>query len=313
MLLLLGFALVLILVFFLADADFSALGYAGLLCGALVLLAAAVDFGRYARTHRRLAALKQAGLESLSALPPARSLPERDYQALLEAARADRQRLLRQLQQREKDAMDYYTLWAHQIKSPIAAMRLLLQSSEPEAAALEPELFKVERYVEMVLSYQQLGDFGDLVIRPCGLEDMARQAVRKYAAQFVQKKLALEFGPLSGEVLTDEKWFCFVLEQLLSNAVKYTPAGTIGIYQPAPGLLAVEDTGIGIAPEDLPRVCEKSFTGVNGRLDKRATGIGLYLCKEICNRLGHGLRVEAEPGAGTRVTISLDAAALDVE
>ena len=313
--LLLGsFAVVFVMVFFLADVNIAALGYAGVLCLALVLLATVIDFSRYVRKHKELAGLQASALSASSDLPEAHDLATQDYQTLIIGLIKEKQQLTAQLQQREKESLDYYTLWAHQIKSPIAAMRLLLQGNETDADALAAELFRVERYVDMVLRYQHLGEFGDLLIRSCSLENMARQSVRTYAAQFVQKKLTLDFGELSGDVLTDEKWFCFVLEQLLSNAIKYTPGGgTVRIMQPMPHTLTIEDTGIGIAPEDLPRVCEKSFTGANGRMDKRATGIGLYLCKEICGKLGHDLRLDSVVGKGTTVTLTFDKAKLSIE
>ena len=107
--------------------------------------------------------------------------------------------------------------------------------------------------------------------------------------------------------MTDEKWFLLVLEQLLSNALKYTGQGTISIYmEPGPEeVLVIEDTGIGIQAEDLPRIFEKGFTGYNGRKDKKSTGIGLYLCKSICDKLNHGLSAESEVGRGTTIRLYL--------
>lgn len=113
-------------------------------------------------------------------------------------------------------------------------------------------------------------------------------------------------------VLTDEKWLVFVLEQILSNALKYTKSGSIHIYlsPDAPKTLVIEDTGIGIAPEDLPRIFEKGYTGCNGRADKRSTGIGLYLCRQIMEKLSHTIRIESEMGVGTKVYLGLDTVSL---
>ena len=201
----------------------------------------------------------------------------------------------------------YYTLWAHQIKTPIAAMRLLLQQrADPADQPLSQELFSIEQYVEMALQYQRLGsDATDYVIRRCGLDDIVRQAVHKYAPLFIRKKLALRYEPCTARVLTDEKWLQFVVEQVLSNALKYTKTGSITIRE-APGpALVIEDTGIGIAPEDLPRVFDCGFTGYNGRADKKATGLGLYLCRRVCRKLSHTIGISSEPGRGTTVTIGL--------
>ena len=199
------------------------------------------------------------------------------------------------------DMRDYYTLWAHQIKTPIAAMHLLVDE-DGEAAR---ELFKIEQYVDMLLSYIRLeSDVNDLVLRPCDLDGILRAAARKYARFFIHQGLRLEIQPTGRQVLTDEKWFGFCVEQLLSNAVKYTPKGSISMYVENDHLV-IADTGIGIAPEDLPRVFERGYTGYNGRTDRKSTGIGLYLTRRVLTMLGHQIHIDARPGGGTRVHISL--------
>ena len=205
-------------------------------------------------------------------------------------------------------------MWAHQIKTPIAAMRLLLQQGEaPDRAAVSAELFRIEQYVEMVLSYQRLGsDTVDLVLRRVELDRVLRGCVRKFAGLFIMKKLPLELEETQLEVLTDEKWLAFVIEQLLSNALKYTREGRIHIFAEGRSLI-IEDTGTGIAPEDLPRLGERGFTGYNGRAEKGSTGLGLYLCRRICNKLGHSLRFESELGRGTRAIIGFSDYNLGVE
>ena len=113
--------------------------------------------------------------------------------------------------------------------------------------------------------------------------------------------------------MTDEKWLCFVLEQLLSNAVKYTYEGGVTISVSPEKVLTIRDTGIGIAPEDLPRIFEKGFTGYNGRSNKKATGLGLYLCKQAADKLGVRIRVKSRPGEGTAVSLDLSSRKLEVE
>ena len=158
----------------------------------------------------------------------------------------------------------------------------------------------------MVLAFVRLdSDTTDYVFREQALDPIVREAVKKFAGQFIRKKLRLTYEPIRARVLTDEKWLCFVIEQILSNAVKYTNEGGVTITWQEPDTLVIRDTGIGIAPEDLPRVFEKSYTGYNGRSDKKSSGIGLYLCRRICTRLGHRIGVSSEPGRGTAVWISL--------
>ena len=176
---------------------------------------------------------------------------------------------------------DYYAAWVHQIKAPIAVMSLLLQQEDTEQnQQLKAELFRVEQYAEMALSYVRLGEgMKDLVIAQYPLDEIIRKAVRKYAGQFIRKKIRLVYVGTEEIVLTDEKWLSFILEQILSNAVKYTVKGSVTIEVNEKKQLTVSDTGIGIAAEDLPRIFEKGYTGKNGRLDRKSTGIGLYLCK----------------------------------
>lgn len=248
-------------------------------------------------------------------LPAAQSPQEQAYQALLLALHADRQKLKSNMNARYHDMTEYYTVWAHQIKTPIAAIRLALQNEDtPLSRRLTGEVGRVEQYVQMALTYLRLGsDSSDYVIRSCALDDIVRPAVRRFAGEFIQRKIQLNYQMLNYTVITDEKWLGFVVEQVLSNALKYTPQGSVSIYMEPEGVLCIRDTGIGIAPEDLPRVFEKGYTGSNGRTDKRATGIGLYLCRRILAKLGHSITIVSTPGVGTTVRIGLEQDALEVE
>lgn len=211
-----------------------------------------------------------------------------------------------------KEKEDFFALWAHQIKTPIAAMNLLLQNEEPDRAQCRQELFRIENYVEMALDYARFENLsGDLVLESCELLPMVKQTVKKYSTIFIHKHLKVELKDLDTKILTDEKWFCFVLEQILSNALKYTKEGGVTIRAEKNGKetrVVIGDTGIGIRSEDLPRIFEKGFTGCNGRLDKKASGLGLYLCKGVCDKLGHGIGAVSQEGKGTEVFITTAAA-----
>lgn len=203
---------------------------------------------------------------------------------------------------------DYYTMWAHQIKTPIAAMRLLLQSGSSQNPELAAELFRIEEYVGMALGYVRSESMtSDLLLRRISLDAVIRQAVRKYASVFIAQKISLHYENVDVQVVTDEKWLLFVLEQLLSNALKYTKQGSISIFMlpDTPKTLVIADTGIGIRAEDIPRVFERGYTGYNGREYNQSTGIGLYLCRRIMQKLGHRISIESEAGRGTRVLLDL--------
>ena len=299
-------------IFFLYGLPVESVGYAAVLCGALGLVLFAVDYVQFLHRHRELARLLAQVKETVLPLPPPRGLLEEDYQTLLQALASDRNALAMENRNRLQDMTDYYTLWAHQIKTPIAAMRLLLQ--EEPRPELEGELLKIEQYVEMVLGYLRLGSSStDYVLRNCDLDKRLRQSIRKYARLFILKKIALDFQETGRQVLTDEKWLAFVFEQLLSNALKYTPSGgRIRVYGDG-DTLVIADTGIGIQPEDLPRVFENGFTGFNGREDKKSTGIGLYLCRQVLDRLNHNISIASRPGEGTLVRLDLSRQRLKTE
>lgn len=259
--------------------------------------------------------IKQDGviLENYS-LPETSDITELCYIQLLLKLAKEKQRLSLEFAQKRTETDDYYTLWAHQIKTPIAAMRLLLQSNEGTLnRECEAELFKIEQYVEMVLGFQRLeSDSNDYVLKAYDIDGIIKTSVKKFSKQFILKKLTFNFSETHLKAVTDEKQLGFVIEQIISNALKYTPHGSISVYGEGDNL-CISDTGIGIAAEDLPRIFEKGYTGYNGRTDKKSTGLGLYLCKRITDKLGHKLTVYSKVGEGTTVKINLSRPALEIE
>ncbi|HZK52762.1 MAG TPA: sensor histidine kinase [Desulfosporosinus sp.] len=252
---------------------------------------------------------------NIDELPKARDLLEQDYQTLLTLLFEENAKITSNADVRQTEMIDYYTLWVHQIKTPISGMRLLLQTeASRQNSELTSELFKIEQYVDMVLGYLRIESISsDLVLSQYDLSKVVKQAIRKYATIFIGKKITLDFKELDCLVLTDEKWLLFVLEQILSNALKYTKSGTISIYMEAEKTLVIKDSGIGIAGEDLPRVFEKGFTGFNGRMDKKSTGIGLYLCKQILDKLSHKVTIISQIDLGTTVKIDLSSVKILIE
>ena len=270
---------------------------------------AAVFFVRLTREGRRAAERQRAEDSVLSdwiGLPVPENLAEEDYTRMVERLGAEKERLSEALLSGQKNTRDFYTAWVHQIKTPIAVMKLALGSpAEIDRAALQEELFRIEQYTGMVLAYQRLeSSSNDLVIGEYSLDEMIREVIRTYAPQFISKKVKLVYEGTGLRIVTDRKWFLLMLEQLVSNALKYTPAGTITVSTEG-GILAVTDTGIGIAPEDLPRIFEKGYTGVNGRLNDKSSGLGLYLCGEAAKLLNLPVRAESTPGEGSRFSIDL--------
>ncbi len=243
-------------------------------------------------------------------------LSEQDYQNIIKNLKEQNSELKSQERIFKQEMSDYYSMWVHQIKTPIAAMHVLQQTLEEEypeqkyIKEIKLELFKIEQYVEMVLTYLRMGEMsGDLKFEKYSLDAIVRQVIRKYSQMFILRKIHLQYAKTSQCIVTDEKWLQFVLEQVLSNALKYTKdGGMIFIYteeKENKKCLVIEDSGIGIQAEDLPRVFEKGFTGYNGRADKKSTGIGLYMCKKIMERLNHQIWIESEVDKGTKVYLDL--------
>ena len=285
--------------------------YPAVLCALLGLAALAIGFLRALRMHKLISGLREMDTE----LPEVRDVEAADYREIVRLLQEQNREARTRAETEMSAMMDYYTLWAHQIKTPIASMRLRLQEDDtPQARVLLSDLGRIERYVSMVLTYLRLeGSSTDYVIRETDLDSILRPVFKQFAGEFISRKLKLDYTPVNKRVLTDEKWLAFVAEQLISNALKYTPAGSVSVYLEEPAVLCVRDTGIGIAPEDLPRVFERSYTGLTGRADKRASGLGLSLCRQVCDRLGHGLSIESVPDQGTTVRVDLGTRKLDME
>lgn len=246
--------------------------------------------------------------------PEVRTREEQIYQNYIQKLKQEEVGLIDQQEIRYKDMIDYYTTWAHQIKTPIAAMRLKLQNEDTLLSRqLNSDLLRTEQYVDMVMVYLRLDSPStDYVLRNCSIDDMVRKTVSTFATEFISRGLTLKMDPLKGSLVTDEKWFCFVLEQLISNALKYTKKGEIRISMEN-HILTIADTGIGIAAQDLPRIFQKGYTGFNGRRDRHASGLGLYLCKQICDRLNIAISVESEVNKGSQFSLNLSQYELKTE
>ena len=201
----------------------------------------------------------------------------------------------------KQDMSDWYTVWVHQIKTPIAVLKLKVPESNQE---IRNELFRIEEYADMALSYIRLGgEQNDLVIKEYALDELIRETLRKYAPQFIAKKIGLRYSPTGKSVVTDKKWLLCILEQYISNAVKYTNSGTVTV-EVCGDTLTVSDTGIGIRKDDLPRIFEKSYTGNNGRADAKSSGLGLYLSTKAAKLIGVTLSAESAPGCGSRFSVT---------
>lgn len=310
------FVAIFLAAFFLYGLPMEAVLYPLAVCLVIGLICLAADMARARRKHETLKRLAGLPAAVLTGFPEAETCDDRDYQEIIRLLRKELADLENGMDRRYADMIEYYTLWAHQIKTPIAAMRLTIQNEDSALSRqISDDLFRIEQYVEMVLMFLRLdSDTNDYVIQEYDLDGIVRQAARRFSGQFIHKKIRLRYEPARAKVITDEKWLLFVIEQALSNAVKYTPpGGTVTIDLETPKTLRISDTGIGIAPQDLPRIFEKGYTGCNGRADKRASGIGLYLCRRVCDALGHTITASASPGKGTVIRLGLEQRKIEAE
>lgn len=309
------FCLIFAVSFLLYHLPIEAVIYPTLLSAVLGILVMVFDFLRVKREHEALSSIRSMTDVIAESLPRTDGIMDEDYQQILRLLCEEQNNYRTQNNRKYADMIDYYTVWAHQIKTPIASMRLHLQNEDSALSrTLSSDLHRIEQYVEMVLTFLRLNsESTDYVIKEYDLDKIIKQAVRKFSSDFIGRKLSLVYEPVNTTVITDEKWLSFVIEQVLSNALKYTPAGSITITLENEKTLRIRDTGIGIAPEDLPRIFENGYTGYNGRADKKASGIGLYLCKRICNNLGHTITARSIVDVGTIIDIDLAQAKLEVE
>lgn len=303
------------LVFSMYDIKLEAILYASMLCLTAGLLFEGVHLISYLRRHTEQQKRLQGLPISYTELLPPRTLAEQDLQEMVQKLGEQYTAVTTDWQRQQKESLDYYSAWIHQIKTPISSMKMILQQEDTEENhLLSAELFRIEQYTEMALQYLRLDSkTNDFVFQQYDLDSIIRQAIRKYAPQFILRKIRLIYEPVSMTILTDEKWMLFLLEQLLSNAIKYTPHGSVTISVTPEKVLQVADTGIGIAPEDLPRIFEKGFTGYNGRADKKSTGLGLYLCQQAAKKISVSLSVTSEVGKGSVFSVHLDIPPLQVE
>lgn len=304
-LLLIVFIFIFVLIFYLYNLPFEALFYSGLLCFVAALIVSIIDFNNYRKSYIDLKYLESNILNSKEDLPKSLDIRVEYYQKIIERLHNEVEKLKIEDNKKMEGLVDYYSMWIHQIKTPIAAINFLLDNEEIDVKAFRQELFKIERYVEMVLTYIRLGsETSDYVITSINLDEVVRENIKKYATLFINKKIKLNYVSHETYVISDKKWLGFAFEQLLSNAIKYTKSGGEISINISESKLVIEDNGIGIYEEDLPRIFEQSFTGLNGRYEKKSSGLGLYLCKKTLDKLQHKIEITSEINKGTKVEVT---------
>ena len=212
----------------------------------------------------------------------------------------------------QQDYKDYIELWIHEVKLPIATSKLIIENNKNEVTKnIEEELDQIENYVEQALYYARSSTVEkDYYINKCILKDIVNTAILKNKSNLILNKINIELENLDLQVYTDSKWCIFILNQIIQNSIKYKKDMNSILQINAKEnkenvVLNIKDNGIGIKQEELEKVFEKGFTGTNGRIDgKKSTGMGLYLCKKLCDKLGLSIEIESKKDEYTQVKIT---------
>lgn len=202
----------------------------------------------------------------------------------------------------QSEIESYFLLWVHQMKTPITASKLLLEAEDiQKISQMRHEILQIDNYTNLALSYLKLmNEKTDMVFMEVRMDDLITPLIKRYSIQFIHNDTKLHYEKIYDSVLTDAKWTSVMIEQILNNALKYARGKNIWIkYSEAENILSVKDDGIGINTSDLPKIFEKGFSGYNGRLNDKSSGIGLYIVKTIARRMNVSVSVESELGKGT--------------
>ncbi len=277
--------------------------YASLIIFVFLIFLFCFDYYLFVKKYTTLKKLENSPTTISAYLPQTNNDIENEYSTLISLLNSQFIEYQNQMDSANQEREDYFSLWTHQIKTPISAIHLLVDDRDD--TELKTQLFLIEEYVSLALGYLRATSVSsDLVLKKCNIEDICKSCIRHYSPLFIKKKLSLNFTPFHYELITDEKWLSFVIEQILSNALKYTNTGSISIYMKNNQLI-IEDTGIGISESDLPRVFGKNYTGTNGHASSNSSGMGLYLCKLVLDKLSHEISITSKVNVGTKVIITL--------
>lgn len=216
------------------------------------------------------------------------------------------------------DILDFFLVWVHQIKTPIAASKLLLSSSKlvdghdsvsnlntAERRQLRAEVLQIEKYSDMALGYLKLSnDDTEIFVDYVDLNKIIKSLLKKYAVLFINEDINVQYTEIERNVISDSNWLTLAIEQLISNEAKYATGESVKIYfSDEENSLVIKDTGIGISESDLPKIFDRGYSGFNGKGYRNSTGVGLYLAKKIFDRLGCKIHVESREGVGSEFRI----------
>lgn len=280
----------------------------------LFILYLIIDYMIIKKHYDLLIKASQTGkFDWINSIPGPQNSEQRIYQELLYKLYQDANVKLDEYSTKNSEDMDFITMWVHEIKTPIAATKLIIENgldnpTEKILYHIEDEIDRIEDFIQMSLFYSRANDFAkDYVLSSINLETIVKECIKREYSCITGKKLVLEMKDLDININTDDKWLAFIIKQLIDNAVKYSlTEKTIKIYveqMEKEVILNIEDQGTGIKKEDIRRIFDKNFTGMNGRRLYNSTGIGLYLSQKLARKLGHTITVTSKYGCGACFSI----------
>ncbi|WP_443663623.1 sensor histidine kinase [Clostridium sp.] len=275
----------------------------------MLIIYMSIDYYEQSQNIKKLLFVKDSE-DKTPILPSPMDYRDEIYGQIIQAIYEDFMKMAKTAEIDFKENAEFMTAWVHEIKTPITTSKLLLESGNEARESLKEEIEKIEDYVEKVLYYSRSNSFSqDYILSQVSINKLISESIKKHSIIFIKKHIKLiNKVPETLVIDTDKKWLIFIIDQLLSNSLKYTSNGGSIIFKTSEAtkevLLIVEDTGIGIKSEDINKIFKKSFTGANGRNENlKASGMGLYLAQKIAKKLAHYITLESEYGIGTKVII----------
>ncbi len=291
-----------VLVFFLYGISWAQINYPLFICFLALSLYFVLDFYFFNKKYKELSTMlkeKNYDFSNVQAYNPL----EQKYIEIMNSSNQSHNENINMLKQKNDTNADYLLLWSHQIKTPLSALNLMSQKL-PNSGEYMEQLFYVDAYIDMMLQFLKLDNINeDYRFEQFNIGDVIRDSIKFFRPVFINSNTAVQLDNIDVTVLSDKKLLGFVIKQIISNAIKYSPKGLIKIFMENNNTLVIEDNGIGIQAEDIPMLFKKGFTGYNGRQHQKSSGIGLFLSHEILTKINHSITISSTPGKGTIVKI----------
>lgn len=226
---------------------------------------------------------------------------EENLKSKIESLEIEKKIILDSSIEEKNSVYEYFLLWIHQIKTPITAAKLLVDREEISPAEIKKQIFYIEDYTNMALNFLKISNKeADMDITEIDLDKVVKNVIKKYSILFISDRITLKYDKIEEKVVSDTKWLSILLEQIVSNAIKYSQGGEVEIrFHKFENCLEIRDTGIGIRAEDIPKIFDRGYSGFNGRMNQKSSGIGLFLASEIAKKLSIDIKVDSKLSKGS--------------